>query len=525
MNNNNHPEAKVVWWDSSSMYVDCPYCEQVHRHGFCGTYAKGQSRVSHCDSVCPRTYALSFPVSTEPDSTLYEIDKERVLFVRARANPSEYFSGPLDVPVESFVLEVKNRPKWSDATKKSYRDNTLFDLPIFEKRIDAAVDDVIHGHVRAVRKYLETSAESNILLHGSETSFKTSLHSSDEKDSESATNENIRVTGRTALHLAACESSSEMVELLLQKGADPNARDIYGQVPLMEAALWGQVENTKVLLKYGADQKLKCIRNGQPLQPVDFARPIPANIEDRYHRSMYKEVTYEKDQDRREIVRLLEGSSGQPPCGSVSLGGFSFLKTPIPDQLALLTYFNIPNERKTIGVLYRGHGFPPIAAMSGWAHSENSDMNIQISGKSWTVEVHRLSKYVGYHLQPKRWDQGIAGNFHACHAEKQLLAYLVHKHIFLPYELGQDITLADLDLDELSEDEYERRQMEKKHEEDLQRLKSETPSPSLKTATILVCRPICPDCKAFLKCVNDVFDLRVSIFHRCVAPTCEECMD
>jgi hypothetical protein len=41
---------------------------------------------------------------------------------------------------------------------------------------------------------------------------------------------------------------------------------------------------------------------------------------------MHKEVTYEKDQDRREIVRLLEGSLGKSPCDS-TLAGFSFLRT------------------------------------------------------------------------------------------------------------------------------------------------------------------------------------------------------
>jgi hypothetical protein len=75
---------------------------------------------------------LSFPVGTEPDSSVYEIDKERVLFVRAGANPSEYFSGPSDVPVESFVSEVKNRPKWSDAFEEIHRDDTLFGIPVFE---------------------------------------------------------------------------------------------------------------------------------------------------------------------------------------------------------------------------------------------------------------------------------------------------------------------------------------------------------------------------------------------------------
>jgi hypothetical protein len=64
-------------------------------------------------------------------------------------------------------------------------------------------------------------------------------------------------------------------------------------------------------------------------------------------------------------------------------------------------------------------------------------------------------------------DQGKAGAFSACHIEKQLLTYFVYKHIFLPYKLGQDISLVDLDIDELLEDEYKRREMEKKYKENL----------------------------------------------------------
>jgi hypothetical protein len=87
------------------------------------------------------------------------------------------------------------------------------------KWIEVAEDDMVHGRVQNVQKYLETTAESNIFLHGSQTFEIGLLNSSDEDERGSAIEKNIQTTGRTALHLTACEAFPEMVELLLQKGA------------------------------------------------------------------------------------------------------------------------------------------------------------------------------------------------------------------------------------------------------------------------------------------------------------------
>ena len=40
---------------------------------------------------------------------------------------------------------------------------------------------------------------------------------------------------RTPLHVAACEGHLDMCQLLLEYGADPNAKDIYGNTPISEA--------------------------------------------------------------------------------------------------------------------------------------------------------------------------------------------------------------------------------------------------------------------------------------------------
>ena len=44
-----------------------------------------------------------------------------------------------------------------------------------------------------------------------------------------------------------------MVDLLIERGADINARDASGSTPLYEAAAWGRLEVVDLLLRKGAD--------------------------------------------------------------------------------------------------------------------------------------------------------------------------------------------------------------------------------------------------------------------------------
>ncbi|KAJ0682665.1 putative protein kinase TKL-Pl-5 family [Helianthus annuus] len=56
---------------------------------------------------------------------------------------------------------------------------------------------------------------------------------------------------RTALHLAACEGCTEIVLLLLEKGADVNSTDRWGRTPLSDARGVGHTEICKILEAHG----------------------------------------------------------------------------------------------------------------------------------------------------------------------------------------------------------------------------------------------------------------------------------
>ena len=61
------------------------------------------------------------------------------------------------------------------------------------------------------------------------------------------------VHGNTALHQACEKHDNQLVELLVEHGADINCRDTEGFTPLHIAAIHGQMQVVKKLVELGAD--------------------------------------------------------------------------------------------------------------------------------------------------------------------------------------------------------------------------------------------------------------------------------
>lgn len=70
--------------------------------------------------------------------------------------------------------------------------------------------------------------------------------------------------------------------------------------------------------------------------------------------------------------------------------------------------------------------------MSGWSHGKTIPL---VLGEDWTSEVIRITDIIGHALAPDKKDNGVPGRFYGCHAEKQLIAYFIGKHVFLETEI------------------------------------------------------------------------------------------
>ncbi|KAI1806693.1 DYW family of nucleic acid deaminases-domain-containing protein [Daldinia bambusicola] len=315
-----------------------------------------------------------------------------------------------------------------------------------------------------------------------------------------------------------------MVQLLLEKGADVNAVDCNGRTALMEAALWGRLRNVELLLNAGAEESKRCIDRSQLLRAVDFAKPLRKNAKERRWRAglLYKEDTYARDRDREEIVRLLDDAADEPSL--CELDGFEFQR-PSNDRriLSLTILYYLPNEYKAVARMIRGGGLLEVSAISGWLDKRNQ--NIDLAGDIWTANVFKLCDLIGFTLKPHDNDPRPSeeykpGKFYACHAEKQLVAYFVHKHLFdellIPAETSIESLVSGLTIKEEQEHEAE-------YKAKLRDLRDASPDPRLKKAFIVVNKPICEDCKLFMEKVNSKLELNLQLRHCCLDPSCTEC--
>lgn len=502
--------ADVQWWDSSNVQIHCPFCGKIHTHGFGQSY-DSTHRVSHCYTGSEfHCYYFKYPFSQNPESTTYEIDKVNKRYVALGASPPQAEPDLLAGAFAGLKLDQKSTitlAKWEDAEETIMIDDNdiIFRRlrqafggdPTFEvKRIDHVSSRMIlFGDVDYVQEYLDSSPENRLFIHG------------------------VSKDGKTAVLIAACEKYPAIVKLLLERGADPNLQSKEGRTPLMEAALWGRYENVEHLLGHGAN---KYLIDDHSLKAIDLATPSDRNEEERYWRSgrehqVYREITYTANQARRMIVSILKDDLGNqsPSAAKENVEDQFFQKSSSRVRLfAPIADYEIPRPSKTIARLERGGRYPSIAAMSGWSHGRTVPL---VSGKDWTSEVVRIADIIGHALVPDSRDHGIPGQYHACHAEKQLIAYFISKHVFLETETRAPKKAFEyLDPYYCTHGELEKAIQRDEYEEGgtLHELAAIAPPASLKQASILVSSQLCSDCERFTRVVNAKLNLRITVENR-----------
>lgn len=142
---------------------------------------------------------------------------------------------------------MESRRKWEEATEMTHFDeryklsSTAVPGGISMERLVVVKSAMVQGEIGRVRKYLDDSLDSDIFLRGVEAWENRWSRDEDDIDSGPRDVVEVHTSGKTALHFAACEMHPKMLELLLQRGADSNAADLNGRVPLVEAAIMGSV--------------------------------------------------------------------------------------------------------------------------------------------------------------------------------------------------------------------------------------------------------------------------------------------
>lgn len=554
------PKTEVLAWDTRHVYLECPYCEEIHRHSL---KLPGR-RFSRCH---PRgEYEFTYPIDESKNLVGYEIDKERAFFVsskpwkchqddikpleRSGPNLAHHFESTMSLPAREPDLALPRivlRRVWEDLYKFAAGNGNAY----ARTTILSAIAKCILGDVHAIRQYLSTSPDVELFLHGR-----------DEK-------------GNTTLMHAAAEESHAMVSLLLEEGSDPNATNDNGRSALMQAALWGRLANVKVLLKADVNKHL---RDHENRSAVNFALPTRRNQEERCIRMPYVENIPEHDLSRRHIVILLDVSRAEnhrrftkPPSGR-ERDRYSFRTSERSMTFCgPIHHCQVP-PTKSFAILARGKQFKSIKATIGWPRK----------GSEYLIEqVRYIASVIGHELPPvPAYDHGEPGKYSACHAEKKLIAYFIDKHVFTPQDrepdrklehsisklqsileriknsyvwkricsleqrkielqlqlprvkdergrqtLVQDIRLVNEELSGLesydkvaiieAQEKKETILLEKnKLHQDLMKLCKKGPAISLQQAVIFSNKPICGNCEAFRVRVNDYFQLNIEVI-RC----------
>jgi hypothetical protein len=112
--------------------------------------------------------------------------------------------------------------------------------------------------------------------------------------------------------------------------------------------------------------------------------------------------------------------------------------------------YPITRSWETVARLEGGGKFPSVEAMSGWSHC--SVQSLRVDGRQWTDDVLYISEVAGHVFPSNSKFYGKDGQYNVCHAEKQLIASFIDRHVFLPRdglpdpELKENISLKRMNL-------------------------------------------------------------------------------
>ena len=138
------------------------------------------------------------------------------------------------------------------------------------------------GNVDAIKTLIENGANVNLIIEGGETPFTIAVGSGNidivRVMIKAGSNVNqVNDYGFTPLHSASCNGDVEIIKLLLDAGAEVNKRASLGQTPIYQASWLGNnsVEVIEALVQVGADVNIPGIGGAPPLAIALQSNRIP----------------------------------------------------------------------------------------------------------------------------------------------------------------------------------------------------------------------------------------------------------
>lgn len=467
--------ADVLWWNDSTVVLECPFCDNIHSHGSLYSigqtfdYSQSSTRIPHCHLAGPlQSYFFRFPLGK------YEIDKERFRYtVLDKQRYPHVFSDELSG--SDFTVKKLTDPL-HDLLHEDHCSNNcpaIWNIDRNGKRC---------SHVMAwFWSFCVTNSfrELKVLLGNNSKDFVNTI------DGER----------NTGLHLAAMEGHTQTIEFLHDQGSRLNAKNSLKRTPLMEASLWGRWEAVRYLLLAGAELHH---RDTLGRDAQDLALDDLRNIQARRAKSpLLSQTLSEREKiafSQRNIYLLLcESTRGKPPTATESgpTNRFKFISSLHQTELIESRASWPVSSPKTVAILQREGSSSDVSAHSGWVHQETRVGEhglLTLGGQEWTIKVLDLCKFLEYELVNHDHDGHRPGAYYACHAEMQLMTYFISRHVILDHEkTGWLEKLAAIEPD-----------------------KEERP----RKATIIVSKPPCEECRRFREHILQRVDVDFTIAHR-----------
>lgn len=140
-------------------------------------------------------------------------------------------------------------------------------------------------------------------------------------------------------------------------------------------------------------------------------------------------------------------------------------------------------SQKTVAIVNLPDQAKSVKAYSGWSHGKSKTY---ISGDRWTKRVLSLAEDVRHTFECCSFDQGVKGQYQACLAEAQLVAYIIYTYVYIDSDddSEEQSTAASISEDDFLE---------------------------VGKAQILASKDPCRGCREFVMKVNKEFSLSITL--------------